>query len=104
MNKSLFIISIILVFVGCNSYNKKMNRFLSEKKDIEIMLDTINQQDHRFRLITGYDEMDDSLALNTQYPHSELVDSIYYLKLERNFLEVRLKEISYSIDSLQKLK
>ena len=104
MNKSLFIISIILLFVGCNSYNKKMNRLLSEKKDIEIMIDTINQQDHRFRLITGYDEMDDSLGLNKQYPNSELVDSIDYLKLEKTFLENKLKEVSYSIDSLQKLK
>ena len=81
-----------------------MNKLLSEKKDIEIMIDTVDQQNQRFRLITGYDEMDDSLALNTQYPHPELVDSIYYLKLEKNFLEDRLKEVSYSIDSLQKLK
>ena len=104
MKKSLFIISIILLFISCNSYNKEMNKLLSEKKDIEIMIDTVDQQNQRFRLITGYDEMDDSLALNTQYPHPELVDSIYYLKLEKNFLEDRLKEVSYSIDSLQKLK
>lgn len=103
MNRSLFIVSIILL-VGCNSYNKKMTRLLSEKKDIEIRIDTINQQDHRFRLITGYDEIDDSLGLNKQYPSSELVDSIDYLKLEKTFLENKLKEVSYSIDSLQKLK
>lgn len=81
-----------------------MNKVLSEKKIIEIRLDTINQQDQRFRLITGYNEMDDSLALNTQYSHPELVDSIYYLKLEKGFLNDRLEKIKYSIDSLQKLK
>jgi|GEM_PF-4654613 len=104
MKKPLSLVIIILFFAACNGYNKKMNKLLSEKKFFEIRIDTINQQDQRFRLITGYNEMDDSLALNTQYPHPELVDSIYYLKLEKQFLEDKLKEVSYSIDSLEKLK
>jgi len=104
MKKFLLASTIILFFISCNSYNASMNKLLSEKKIIEIRIDTINQQDQRFRLITGYNEMDDSLALNTLYPHPELVDSIYFLKLQKGFLNDRLEKVKYSIDSLQKLK
>lgn len=81
-----------------------MNTLLSEKKFIEVRIDTINQQDDRFRLVTRYNEMDDSLTLNPQYLHQELVDSIHYLKIEKEFLNDKLEKIKYSIDSLEKLK
>ncbi len=48
--------------------------------------------------------MDDSLFINKQYPHQELIDSIDYLKLEKEYLNDKLKEVIYSIDSLQKLQ
>ena len=90
--------------LSCNSYNDKMNNFLKNKKIIETSLDTNQARDQRFREITGYDEMDDSLSIGTVYPHPELVDSIRYLKLEKEFFKNELKQLEYSKDSLQKLK
>jgi hypothetical protein len=48
--------------------------------------------------------MDDSLGLNSVYPHQELIDSIWDIKAENDFLKNKLEELKYSIDSLQKLK
>ncbi|MEO6704802.1 MAG: hypothetical protein ABIN04_03010, partial [Ginsengibacter sp.] len=60
--------------------------------------------DQRLRLLTGYDELTDSIVINPVYNHHELVDSIYYLKTEKEWLKSELKNINYSIDSLSKLK
>ena len=81
-----------------------MNKLLSVKKKIEIKLDSNKARDSRFRDITGYDEIYDSITLDKQYPHPELVDSIWYLKTEKAFLVQELEKIKYSIDSLGKLK
>ena len=81
-----------------------MNAFLKRKKNIEIRIDSGNARESRFRLITGYDERLDSLSIAPVYSHPELVDSIQYLKTEREYLNKWLEELKYSIDSLQKLR
>ena len=81
-----------------------MNGFLNYKKNIETAIDSNQARDQRFRLMTGYNEIYDSITMNKQYPYPELVDSISYLKLEKGFLKNELNKIEYSIDSLQKLK
>ena len=98
------ILLLAIPFLSCNTYNNKMNKFLSNKKTIETLIDSNQARDQRFRMITGYDEIYDSLSTTTVYPHPELVDRIYYLKLEKEFLNNYLKKVEYSIDSLQKLK
>jgi hypothetical protein len=95
---------MFLIIYGCNSYNRQMNNFLVQKKDIEIKIDSNNQRDQRLRVLTGYSEILDSLSVAPQYQHPELVDSIRYLKEEKLLLENNLQKIKYSIDSLQKLK
>lgn len=81
-----------------------MNRFLNYKKNIETTIDSNEARDQRFRIITGYNEIYDSITINKQYPDPELVDSISYLKLEKEYLKNELNKVEYSIDSLQKLK
>lgn len=81
-----------------------MNSLLKSKKNLEIIIDSTNEKEARFKSITGYSEMDDSLALNTTYPHPELVDSIYYLKEQREYSNNEREKVKYSIDSLQKLR
>lgn len=61
-------------------------------------------RDQRFRLLTGYSEILDSLSISPNYSHPEMIDSIDYLKVEKSYLESELKKVSYSIDSLEKLK
>lgn len=95
---------LMCILLSCNSKDDKMNSFLSTKKQIENRIDSNNTKDRRFRSLTGYNEMDDSLFINKQYPHQELIDSIDYLKLEKEYLNDKLKEVIYSIDSLQKLQ
>lgn len=102
--KILLIPIVSIIGLSCNSYNDKMNKFLSEKKQIENRIDSNQQKDKRFRDVTGYNEMDDSLALHKTYPSPELVDSINYIKDDNEFLKTRLDKVNYSIDSLQKLK
>jgi hypothetical protein len=74
------------------------------KKENEVRIDTGKAREDRFRLITGYDEIDDSTTIGKVYPHQELVDSIQYLKMEREYLNGELEKLKYSIDSLQKLR
>ena len=98
------LIFLAVTFLGCNSYNDKMNGLLGNKRNIEIAIDSNQSRDQRFRDITGYSEILDSLSISPEYKHPELVDSIYDLKIEKEFLNDKLKKIEYSIDSLQKLK
>lgn len=98
------LLSFTSILFSCNSKNDKINSLLSKKKFFENRIDSINVKDERYRSVTGYNEMDDSLSIGTTYPHPELVDSIDYLKLEKQLLTNRLKQIIYSIDSLQKLQ
>lgn len=63
MKKAILLFFVIL---GCNSYNKRMNQLLSDKKIIEIKIDSNNEKDKRFREITGYNELDDSISINKQ--------------------------------------
>lgn len=81
-----------------------MNEFLRDKKNIEIRIDSNQAINQRLRLLTGYDESIDSLSVSSNYFHSELIDSIDFLKIERTYLQSELKKVSYSIDSLDKLK
>lgn len=102
--KQYLLIMVITFLFSCSSYNNKMNGLLKNKKIVETAIDSNHARDQRFRQITGYNEINDSLSIGTVYPHPELVDSIYYLKTENEYLKNALKEIEYSIDSLQKLK
>jgi len=104
MKKYLFILCLAVSGFNCNSYNDKMNTFLKQKKNIEIIIDSNYAKQERFRLITGYDEIYDSITLNKVYPHPELVDSIWFLKQQNPYLINELEKVKYSIDSLQKLK
>lgn len=93
-----------IVFASCNTYNNKMNDLLQNKKRIETLLDSNHVRDQRFRDLTGYNEIYDSISIGATYPHSELVDSIWNMKSENKILDDELKNTQYSIDSLQKLK
>lgn len=102
---NIFLLMLVTtILFSCNSKNDKMNSLLSKKKFIEDRIDSIIVKDERYRSITGYNEMDDSLSVRTTYPHPELVDSIDYLKIEKELLISRLNQITYSVDSLQKLQ
>lgn len=81
-----------------------MNILLQDKKVLETSIKNNSDADQRLRLLTGYDELTDSIVINPVYNHPELVDSIYYLKTEKEWLKSELKNINYSIDSLSKLK
>ena len=102
--KQTLLIFLLATFSSCNSYHDKMSGLLGNKKDIEIAIDSNQAKDQRFREITGYSEILDSLSTSTEYEHPELVDSIFGLKIEKEFLSNELKKIKYSIDSLEKLK
>lgn len=102
--KKTLLLFLPVVFFSCNSYNDKMNNLLNSKKNIETAIDSNHAKDQRFRDVTGYSEILDSLSTPTEYKNPELVDSIYSLKIEKEFLSNELKRVEYSIDSLQKLK
>lgn len=96
--------AVAILLFGCNSYNDQMNKLLSTKKEIEVRIDSNHSRDIRFRDITGYSEMDDSLVIGMKYPNPELIDSIHFMKQENEYLKSELIKIQYSIDSLQKLR
>jgi hypothetical protein len=102
--KYAILISMAFLWSCSDSYNSKMNGLLRFKKEIETRIDSNKAQDDRFREITGYSEIDDSIGLNKSYPHPELVDSIQTMKFENELLVRELQKTEYSIDSLQKLK
>ncbi len=101
MKKFLF---SAFVIIGCNAHNDKMNALLSQKKNIETVYNNCEARETRYRQITGYNEIYDSIEINKVYPHPELVDSIDNLKIEKEYLKTALIEVEYSIDSLSKLK
>ena len=95
------------VIIGCNAYsnyNSNMNDLLIQKKSIEVLFKDCEVHESKYREITGYNEIYDSIETNRVYPHPELVDSIAYLKIEKDYLKRKLEEVKYSIDSLSKLK
>lgn len=103
VTQTLFAAIVIFLF-SCNSRNDQMNMLLHTKKEVEVRIDSNNSRNIRFRNLTGYNEMNDSLGIDTKYQQPELVDSIYFMKLENEYLQSVLKQTEYSIDSLQKLR
>lgn len=86
-----FLSILLFTIISCNSYNKKMNGFLKDKKNIEITIDKINARDQRFRLLTGNSEILDSLSISPNYKYPKLVDSIYFMKEMKDYLEEDLE-------------
>ena len=109
------IIPIIILLVSCNSYENKMNKLLSQKKQLEDSLSYDSQNVIKYeRLVsrTISDRIVDTSVLKSfeariaaaEKEDNLFRDSISYFKDRTMLHQESIKNIVYSIDSLAKLK